>query len=211
MKALRGLLGAGLLATTILAATPATASEAIPTPPGHRLHDFDGERSDVAFELRVLLRHLRGRFLSLRGSLLVDEARQHADIDVSLDSNSVWMAKESNAEYARSGEFFDAERFPHIRFHASDVPMTLFRRGGAMSGEVELRGIRRSMTLDVEPANCERPGIDCDVSASGAVDRSEFGMTSKTFFVGKQVELFFRIRLRDVPEEPGSNDSGTGT
>ncbi len=65
-----------------------------------------------------------------------------------------------------------------------------------MQGTVTLRGVSRPMSLTVEPADCQRPGDDCDVRARGSVDRSDFGMTSKTFWVGKRVDLNFRIRLR---------------
>src|SRR5690606_20512553 len=205
-----GLCAAGLLAMLTLTATPSAAAQDAPQTV---LREIDGERSDVGFELRILLRHLGGRFLSLRGALRIDDARQLTDIEVSLDSNSVWMAKESNAEYARSAEFFDAARHPHIRFSASGIPLSLFREGGEMAGTVELRGVTRPMTLTVEPSGCERPGDGCDVFARGSVDRRDFGMSSRMLFVGKQVDLSFRIRLRPLsPEEapaaaPASEDA----
>ncbi|MCB1561301.1 MAG: YceI family protein [Xanthomonadales bacterium] len=195
-----------LLVAGVIGFAPLAAAQSLPlrpeaaNPPSTSLiRDIDGERSDVRFELRILLRHLEGRFLSLHGNLRIDETVQRADIAVSIDSNSVWMAKESNAEYARSGEFFDAAHHPQIRFQATAVPLSLFREGGEMPGRVTLRGVTRPLTLSVDPASCERPGDDCDVIARGTVDRSDFGMTSKTLFVGKRVELSFRIRLRETP------------
>ncbi|MEZ5484537.1 MAG: YceI family protein [Lysobacteraceae bacterium] len=198
MRAARGLLAATWLGFASLAAAQSSPPESGAVSPS-QVREIDGERSDVRFELRILLRHLDGRFLSLRGKLRIDDDAERADIAVSLDSNSVWMAKESNAEYARSAEFFDAARHPQIHFTATAIPLSLFREGGEMPGAVTLRGKTRPMTLTVDAAICDRPGEDCDVIARGAVDRSDFGMTSKTLFVGKRVELSFRIRLRKEP------------
>ena len=198
MRKVAGLFAAGLLTAVALTVPPVADAQNAQDAPQILTRQFDGERSDVGFELRILLRNLSGRFLSLRGELRIDKARDQADIDVVLDSNSVWMAKESNAQYARSAEFFDAGRYPHIRFRAAAISPSLFSEGGSLHGTVTLRGVTRPMVLTVDPADCEHPGDDCDVLARGSVDRSNFGMTSKTLFVGKRVDLNFRIRLRPL-------------
>jgi polyisoprenoid-binding protein YceI len=162
---------------------------------------IDTSRSDAAFSLRVaLIRRLHGRFDYFEGFVERAEQRRTFSVDIRLAVLSLQMDNAAHARWAASGEFFDAERHPWIRFHAVDVPDRVLRDGGALPGSLTLRGVTRPVEFALAPAECARPGIDCDVVADGEVQRSEFGMTTKRLVVADKVRLAFRFRLASTTD-----------
>jgi len=118
------------------------------------------------------------------------------------------MQRESYADWARSGDFFDAQRHPWIRFRASGQPERTLREGGELRGELTLRGITRPVSFVLEPSECPRPGIDCAVHARGEVQRSDFGMDARRIVLGDRVVLDFAIRAEPAGETAGAAHGG---
>ena len=59
--------------------------------------------------------------------------------------------------------------------------------------------ISRIETFAVAPATCARPGIDCDVVASGSVDRGDFGLDQWRLALTDTVSFDLRVRLQASP------------
>lgn len=166
---------------------------------------IDRERSHAGFSLRaVWVKRIDGEFTGVQGTVTRDAAGGRVAVDVRIDTQSVTMAKESYADWARSEDFFDASRHPWIQFRADDIPEQLLRNGGSSNGMLTLRGITRPVQLVIEASACPRPGLDCAVRASGEVKRSEFGMDARRVVLGDKVQLQFSVRLHEstaaVPE-----------
>lgn len=171
---------------------------------GERLA-IDSAASRIEFAVRLMLvKRLDGRFPRVEGEVRLDPAQGRAGIDVRIDAREVEMARASWADWARSAEFFDAAHHPWIRFQAADVPLVLFRDGGALQGMLTLRGTTRPVTLEVLPSICEHPGTDCPVRAEGALERNDFGMTARRFVLGNRVRLQFEIHVRPAQAEPAA-------
>lgn len=189
----------GLLAAS-LSASPARADADV-----HTVNvpmRIDTSHSDASFSLRVaLVRRLNGWFDYFEGFVTRSEERRTFSVDVRLAVLSLQMENPSHARWAASEEFFDAERHPWIRFHAVDVPDRLLRDGGPLHGSLTLRGITQPVEFELLAADCERPGLDCDVIAEGEVQRTDFGMTTKRLVVADKVRLELRIRL--IPPTAG--------
>jgi len=198
---LTGLLLSSAICGGAVAAPPEASGDTL------RLWTIDGEHSDVQFGLRVLFRRLQGRFLSLRGKARREPDSDRVELDIQLDSNSVWMSKESQARWARSAEFFDAEDYPHIEFLARNVPMQTVREGGKLQGIVRMRGHESSIDVKLLPSDCDQPGERCPVRARATVSRLAFGMNSKRWVVGDEVELQFSILLLPAADNPEAEHS----
>lgn len=158
---------------------------------------IDPQATSAAFSVRVAwVRRIEGQFSRIEGA--VERAPDHPGltIDVRIAAGDIVMHNPDHAEWARSAEFFDAERHPWISFRAERVPEQLLLDGGELRGELRLRGVRRPQSLWIEPATCERPGLDCTLEARAELRRSEFGMTARRIAISDRVRLRLQIRLQ---------------
>jgi polyisoprenoid-binding protein YceI len=101
------------------------------------------------------------------------------------------------ASHLRSPDFFDAERFPEIRFTSRRI-MPL---GGArfrVAADLTIKDTTREVELEAivhganrDPWGNERVGVTCE----GTIDRKDFGLTWQQaletggFLVGDQVKV----------------------
>ena len=201
-----------VLATTVLAtllASGAVAAEvAIPAYPESAVLDpawqkVDTANSSAGFVVRVAwVRSLPGSFDHVEGVIVRQPKKRTLSVDVRLAAQSLSMPNPEHAAWAQSEEFFDGLRNPWIRFNAEDVPEALLIEGGALTGDLTLRGITREVTLNVTPAACAKPGIDCPVIAEGELQRSEFGMQARRFVVADKVRLSLSIRVHGALSPP---------
>lgn len=191
----RTLRGAALVLCAWLVAAPLRA-EAL---------RIDSAQSHATFALRALwVKKIDGDFGRVEGVITREPAAGRFEVDVRIDAHSVRMPRADHAAWARSGDFFDAARHPWIRFRAEAQSERSLREGGALRGELTLRGITRTVEFQLVPSDCPRPGIDCAVRARGEVQRSAFGMDARRFVLGDRVRLDFAIRLHPA----GPRDAG---
>ena len=159
---------------------------------------IDTARSHAAFELRALwIKRIGGDFARVEGVIERDRGRGRFGVDVRIEAASVRMEKPAHAEWARGADFFAAQQHPWIQFRAEDLPERLLQEGGEIRGLLSLRGTRRRVAFPVAPATCPRAGLDCPVSAVGAVERSAFGMDARRLVLGDRVQLSFSIRAHE--------------
>jgi polyisoprenoid-binding protein YceI len=65
-----------------------------------------------------------------------------------------------------------------------------------MTGILSIRGVRRHEVFVVSPATCAEPARDCDVVATGSIDRNDYGMGRWDFALSRQVRFHLRVRVR---------------
>ncbi|MEO0466868.1 MAG: YceI family protein [Pseudomonadota bacterium] len=99
------------------------------------------------------------------------------------------------AELSTSGRYLDGEDFPSITF----VSTSAERSGefmGAVTGDLNLRGITKPVTLDVTYNGTASSPLDggkrrVGFTATGTFNRSDFGMDALTQFVSDEVTITF--------------------
>src|SRR5690606_31982101 len=81
--------------------------------------------------------------------------------------------------HLRSADFFDAEKFPTIKFRSTSVTRT-GDNTYKVTGDLTIRDVTKPITLDVEftgqgkdPWGNQRIGL----SAKGSINRKDFGLT----------------------------------
>lgn len=187
--------GLVLAALAALLAGPAPASDPVPAP---RILPFDTGHSRVGFRLKTRWgQRLRGEFPAYEG-----EVRVHPDggreVRVRLDSTQMRIVGHQRyTRWARGPDFFDVVAFPVIEFRSETYDEALLRDGGPLHGTLTMREIARPVRFVLEPATCDAPGRDCDVVATGEVDRSGFGMDGWRAAVGDTVRFELRVRTGD--------------
>jgi polyisoprenoid-binding protein YceI len=128
----------------------------------------------------------------------------NSSVRVAIDTDSI----RSNVDYfddeLASRKFFNADRYPHITFTSESYEAT-GENEGIVRGQVTIRGISQPLELKVKlNGEVVHPMTGIPVvgfSATGSLNRSDFGLTRFIPVVADQVD--FRIETEFVQ---GSND-----
>jgi polyisoprenoid-binding protein YceI len=131
-----------------------------------------------------------GRFTRFEGSYAV--APDGRAVALVVDSGSLDTGNPRRDEHLRSGDFFDAERKPHVRFTAHDVTDAA---DGALRLRGELEAAGRKVPLSLEAPVRQLDG-ELEVEATARVDQRLLGMTwSPLGMVRSPATLHVRARL----------------
>jgi polyisoprenoid-binding protein YceI len=98
----------------------------------------------------------------------------------------------------RSDHFFEVQKYPTMTFRSTKI-----ESGGAdklkITGDLTIRGVTKPVTLDVEgpskPINDGQGHLRMGVSASGTLNRADFGMTGYQGVLGNEVQLTIDAEL----------------
>jgi polyisoprenoid-binding protein YceI len=142
---------------------------------------IDPAHSNIEFAVKhLMIATVKGRFGDMTGTLKGNlDQPERFDLDVSIAVESIDTRQAQRDAHLRSADFFDAERWPTIRFVGKRIE-------GDVNGEFDLigdlsiRDVTREVRLDVtnegaakDPWGNSRIGF----SARGKIDRREFGLT----------------------------------
>ena len=156
---------------------------------------IDPARSQARFRVRLFgVVPIGGWFDRFEGEVGVDRVRGIATVSATLDATKVRMNRPSHTTWAKSPEFFHADAHPSIRFVSLDLPLSRLTDGGRIDGTLTLRGITRKVEFRLDDADCalDEDSI-CRVVVTGAVDRSDFGMTTRRGTVADRVSFTLRL------------------
>jgi len=157
---------------------------------------FDPASSRFGFELRTRWGlKLDGRFPEFEGGVTtLPDGRQVVRLRMLTEYVEI-EGYPRYTEWTRGSQFFDADRYPAVVFVSRPYDPALLGSGGALAGELTIRGITRPKTLDLAPSTCARPAVDCEVVATGTVRRSHYDMDGWMMAVGDRVVFVLRARL----------------
>jgi polyisoprenoid-binding protein YceI len=141
---------------------------------------LDPSHSTVEFSAKhMMFTTVKGRFASFDGTITLDgESPAAASVDVTMEAASIDTRNEQRDGHLKSPDFLDAANYPAVTFKSTKIEGNKERF--TLTGDLTIRGTTRPITLDVtfegqgvDPWGGERRGF----SASGKIDRREFGLT----------------------------------
>lgn len=182
------------------AAAAAAAGKNASPRPGVSFWDLDSAHSHAGFSIRhMMIANVRGEFTRLAGSVELDEkdptcSSVHAAVEVA----SINTREADRDGHLRSGDFFDATRFPKIIFQSKSIARDASGRF-TLTGDLTIRDATRAISLAVEEMTPQRRDpwgkLRFGVSARGQLNRKEFGLAWNAaiegggLLVGEQVNL----------------------
>lgn len=170
-----------------------------------RTWQIDVAHSHVEFAVKhMMISTVKGRFAAFNGAVAYDAQNPGATtVDVSLDVASIDTRQEQRDAHLRSADFFDAEKWPTIRF----VSRRVERKGDGeyrLIGGLTIREVTREVALDVvAEGNGKNPWGQEVVgfSAKGKIDRTDFGLTwnqaleTGGILVGTEIRISIELEL----------------
>ncbi|MEV6673337.1 YceI family protein [Streptomyces sp. NPDC051162] len=160
--------------------------------PGHAEVGFLGRH--------FMLTKVRGRFTGVEASVEIGERPEESRVTAVIDMASVDSGDRTRDDHLRSGDFFDVEKHPKATFASTSV--TWQGGKGTMTGDLTIKGVTRSVTLDVDYLGYARDPWNNDraiFSAHGKVNREDWGLTwnmaleAGGILVSKEIELTLEI------------------
>ena len=143
-------------------------------------YTIDPVHSRLGFVARhAMVTRVRGQFGTFEGTATIDAITPaNSRVDLAVDVSSVDTSSADRDAHLRSGDFFDVESFPSIRFVSTDV-----KRNGndwAVTGDLTIKDTTLPVTIDfehtgsaVDPFGNTRVGFEGET----VVSRKDFGLT----------------------------------
>ena len=138
---------------------------------------LDRVHSSVGFEVAYLAGTFKGEFHDVAAGLTVEG--DLASLEGSAKVASVDVKDENLAAHLQTPDFFDAERYPELRFTAEDI--SLDGNGNvSVAGELTIKGVTKPVVVTgtVTAPIADAWGNDrIGLNLSAAVDRTDFGVS----------------------------------
>jgi polyisoprenoid-binding protein YceI len=137
--------------------------------------NLDPVHSAVGFEIDYLAGTFRGQFRDVQAALTSGDSA--ARIEGTAQVASVDVKDENLAAHLQSPEFFDAERFPELRFVAEDVDLE--SETVLVPGEITIKGVTKPIELTgtiADPITDAWGNERVGLRLTAHVDRTEFGL-----------------------------------
>jgi polyisoprenoid-binding protein YceI len=158
------------MTTTTLASVPGLVAGTWVIDPSH---------SEISFSVRhLMVSKVRGTFSRFAGEIVVADDLLASSVSATIDASSIDTRDESRDNHLRTNDFFDIENHPEWSFVSKAI-----RAGGKggflVDGDLTLRGVTKTVTLDLELAGVNKdPWGNTKVafSANTEINRKDFGV-----------------------------------
>ena len=165
---------------------------------------LDPMHSEVQFKVKhLVISTVTGSFKKFEGTMETEnEDFTGADINISLDVNSIDTNQDQRDGHLKGADFFDAEKYPAITFKS-----TSFEKDGGdytLKGDLTIKGVTKPVTLAAEYGGVAtdfygntKAGFD----VTGKINRKEFGLTwdgiteAGSVVVSDEVKLIFNVQF----------------
>jgi polyisoprenoid-binding protein YceI len=166
---------------------------------------IDPMHSDVQFKIKhLVISTVTGSFKKFSGEATTEgEGFDNANIDFTIDVASIDTNQEMRDTHLRSGDFFEAEKYPTITFKS-----TSFKKISGddykLIGNLTMKGVTKPVELDVEYGGSEKDNYGNQkygFEVTGKIPRKEFGLTYNAITetgglaLGEDVKLVANIQV----------------
>jgi polyisoprenoid-binding protein YceI len=169
------------------------------------LWGFDASHAKVGFKISHFgISETEGKFIKFDGTVLSTQPDfSDAEIDFTIDVNSINTEDSQRDAHLRSADFFDVEKFPSITFKSKSLE-TVEKNKYKLTGDLTMHGVTKEITLRVDyrgtvvdPFSNTKAGF----RITGVIDRTKFGLAwngllaAGGMLVGHEVQLEINIEL----------------
>lgn len=170
-------------------------------------YKIDPAHSEIVFKIRhLLISNVSGKFKIFEGELdRLNEDFSESKVSFFARVDSIDTSNDQRDTHLKSGDFFDAEKYPDIKFSS-----TSFTKNGdsyTVSGDLTIRDITKNISIEVE-FNGETADAygqqKIGFEGKGKINRKDFGLTwsatteTGSVVVGDEVKLEFDVQFIQI-------------
>ena len=146
----------------------------------------------------MMIQTVRGRFRDFKGVIV---AGDQPSVEGTIKVASLETLHEERDAHLRSADFFDADRYPDISFHAGGLQFNGDARHFTLPGQLTIKGVTRPIRLDrdLHGSVSDDEGSRLALTLHGQLDRSDYGLVwnraleTGGLLVGDTVELMLDV------------------
>jgi polyisoprenoid-binding protein YceI len=169
-------------------------------------YQIDPAHTHAQFKVRhMMIANVRGEFSKVTGSVVYDpENPSSTQINAEIDVSTITTREPQRDEHLKSGDFFDAARYPSITFVSKSVTASGPGRF-EVTGGLTIRGNTRQVALSVEEVTPEAKdpwgNLRRGATAKTRINRKNFGLEWNValeaggFLVGDEIEITIDVEL----------------
>lgn len=164
---------------------------------------IDASHSEIQFKVKhLVITTVTGNFNEFSGTVEADDTFENAKIAFEANTASISTNSEQRDGHLKSGDFFDAEKFPKLSFKA-----TKFSKKGdgfELVGDLTIKDVTNSVTLAVEYGGTAKDpwgNTKAGFEITGKINRKDFGLTWNApteaggVLVSDEVKLIANVQL----------------
>jgi polyisoprenoid-binding protein YceI len=161
-------------------------------------YTLDPTHTRIGFVARhLMVTKVRGYFAQFEGSITIGDEPKGSTADVTIQTASVETGTADRDNHLRSGDFFEAEKYPAITFRNARVAS---QKGTDFTvvGDLTIKDVTREVQLAVELDGVVKDpwgGTRLAVTASTEIDREDWGMTWNAALEAGGVVVSKKIRI----------------
>jgi polyisoprenoid-binding protein YceI len=159
---------------------------------------LDAAHKRVGFVVKhLMVSKVRGEFGEAEATITVGENPLQSSVTATIQTASVHTGQADRDNHLRTGDFFEAEKYPTIEFRSTGIK-SFEGNEFVLAGELTIKDVTRPVELLVEFEGVGRSPYGFDVfgfSASTEIDREDWGLTynmaleSGGVMIGKKVKI----------------------
>lgn len=171
---------------------------------------IDPSHSSVNFTVKHLVSKVKGQFKDFDGTFNWDAAKAtDGSGKFVVKTTSVFTGNDKRDEHLRSGDFFDAQKYPEMTLDKIKLKPAKGKDKYKMTAELTLHGVTKPVSFDVEyggvakdPWGNTRAGF----TAEGKINRKDYGIVwNKTLDAGGLMlgdEVAIEIQVEGIENKP---------
>lgn len=141
----------------------------------------DASHTRVGFTVKhMMVSKVKGSFVAVDGTIEGNpEDLTGANINFTIDTNSINTNSEDRDNHLRSADFFDAETYPQMTFVSTDIVKTDDDEYD-VTGDLTIKGVTKKVTFEAEFEGIATNPWGVQIAAfeiEGKISRKEFGLT----------------------------------
>ena len=158
---------------------------------------IDPVHTDVSFSVRhIMVSKVRGRFATFEGEIVTGENPLDSTVNATVDLRSIDTNNEQRDGHIRSGDFFDAEKYPTMSYRSLRIRPS--GDGYVVEGDLTLHGVTRRVPLHLELNGFGKDpygGTRAGFSATTELNRKDFGIDTNIPLDGGGVVIGDKIQV----------------
>lgn len=169
---------------------------------------IDPTHSKVSFKVKhLMISNVLGNFKQFEGLVTTDgDDFSTAEINFSLNADSIDTEIADRDAHLKSADFFDAENYPKIAFSGNGMK-DLGDEMYELIGDLTIKGVTKQVTLTVEYGGIMTDpwgNVKAGFSINGKINRKDFGLNWNAaleaggVLVGEEVKISGDIELAKV-------------
>jgi polyisoprenoid-binding protein YceI len=166
--------------------------------PSAGTYTLDANHKRVGFVARhLMVSKVRGEFSEATATITIDDDPLKSTVTASIVATSVITGQADRDNHLRTGDFFEAEKYPTIEFKSTGIKS---HKGNefVLDGTLTIKGVTKPVELVVDFEGVNRSPYGQDVfgfEAHTEIDREDWGLTwnvaleSGGVMIGKKIKI----------------------